>query len=237
MRRFHLIKYLHTLVLVCLLVGCSTPVPLWRQDALSLLERVRVQHGQQILPAEYESIEDLVLRGDALVRKNEVEAADKLFLLAWSKANLLEKNLLLEKRRLAEEKLRKEHAERLEAERKRAMEEESRKQAEQKSAEEKAARAAETRRLTEKAERTKQARERQSPTYHTVKRGESLPFIASQPEVYNDRNLWPLLYRANRDQISNPKHLWPGQVLRIPRNSSREDIAEARKYAQDRPLH
>lgn len=237
MPRVALVKYLALLVLVAIVGGCSTPVPLWRQDALSLLERVRNQDGQKILPAEYQSIEDLVLKGDALVTHHEVEEADKLFLLAWSKANLLEKNLLQEKRRLAEERLRQQEAERREEDRRQAAEQANRKQAEEKQAAEKAARELEARRLAEKAEKAKVSRERQLPSYHTVKRGESLPFIASQSEVYNDRNLWPLLYRANRDQISNPKHLWPGQVLRIPRNVSREDIAEARKYAQDRILH
>lgn len=199
------------------------------------MERVRSNDGHKILPAEFRSIEELMLRGDALVQEEKVEAADKLYLLAWSKANLLEKNVIQEKQRQAEEKRRKEEAERLEAQRRQA-EEASRKLAEKEEAA-KIAREAEARRLAEKAEKAKHARERQLPAYHTVKRGESLPFIASQPEVYNDRNLWPLLYRANRDQISNPKHLWPGQVLRIPRNVSRDDIAEARKYAQDRPLH
>ncbi|WP_243371203.1 LysM peptidoglycan-binding domain-containing protein [Geotalea sp. SG265] len=234
MRRFPLTRFLQCCLLMYLIAGCSTPVPLWRQDALSLLERVRNNDGQKLLPAEYQSIEDLVLQGDTLVQKEEIEEADKLYLLAWSKANLLEKNLLLEKRRLAEETSRRE-AERLEAERQHAVEEENRKRAEKLATEARAAREAEARRLVEKAEKARQAR--QLPTYHTVKRGESLPFIASQSEVYNDRNLWPLLYRANRDQISNPKHLWPGQVLRIPRNASREDLAEARRYAQDRPLH
>jgi nucleoid-associated protein YgaU len=70
-----------------------------------------------------------------------------------------------------------------------------------------------------------------------VTRGESLPFIASQPQVYGDRTLWPLIYRANRDQIRDPRHIWPGQVLRIPRNMGREDVAEARRYAQERGLH
>jgi nucleoid-associated protein YgaU len=236
MRRFSLIGFLQGCLFMCLIAGCSTPVPLWRHDALGLMERIRSNDGQKLLPAEYQSIEDLVLKGDALVQKEEVEEADRLYLLAWSKANLLEKNLILEKQRQAEAKSRLE-AERLEAEHRQAIEDEDRKRAAKLAAEARAAQEAETRKVAEKAEKTRLARERQLPAYHTVKRGESLPFIASQPEVYRDRNLWPLLYRANRDQISNPKHLWPGQVLRIPRNASREDIAEARRYAQDRPLH
>jgi nucleoid-associated protein YgaU len=31
-----------------------------------------------------------------------------------------------------------------------------------------------------------------------------------------DPTLWPLLYRANRDQIKDPSLLYPGQRLTIP---------------------
>ena len=204
---------------------------------MSLLGRIKQEEGEKILPAEYKSIEDLILKGELLVREKEIEEADKLFLLAWSKGNLLEKNLILEKQRMAAEAKSLEEAKFLEEQRKRILDEQTRKLTEEKLAAVKAAREAESRRLADKADKLKQSRDRQLPVHHTVKRGESLPFIALQPEIYNDRNLWPLIYRANRDQISNPKHIWPGQVLRIPRNPSREDLNEARRYSQDRPLH
>ena len=57
----------------------------------------------------------------------------------------------------------------------------------------------------------------QLPSTYTVRRGETLPQIAGRVEIYNDASLWPLIYRANRDQIRDPKRLWPGQVLTIPR--------------------
>ena len=57
----------------------------------------------------------------------------------------------------------------------------------------------------------------QLPSTYTVRRGETLPQIAGRTEIYNDATLWPLIYRANRDQIRDPKQLWPGQVLTIPR--------------------
>ena len=54
-----------------------------------------------------------------------------------------------------------------------------------------------------------------------------MPQIAARPEIYNEAGLWPLIYRANRDQVRDPYQLWPGQVLKIPRSYSREEAVEA----------
>jgi nucleoid-associated protein YgaU len=76
----------------------------------------------------------------------------------------------------------------------------------------------------------KESSSAQSPLY-TVRRGETLPQIAARSEIYNDASLWPLIYRANRDQIRNPTQLWPGQVLKIPRHFSRDEAIEAKRYS------
>jgi nucleoid-associated protein YgaU len=49
---------------------------------------------------------------------------------------------------------------------------------------------------------------------HVVQPGESLWQIAKV--LTGDPTLWPLLYRANRDQIVDPSRLYPGQKLSIP---------------------
>ena len=49
---------------------------------------------------------------------------------------------------------------------------------------------------------------------HVVQPGESLSQIAGR--LAGNPGLWPLLYRANRDQIKDPARLYPGQALRIP---------------------
>jgi len=49
---------------------------------------------------------------------------------------------------------------------------------------------------------------------HVVRPGESLWQIAAA--VTGDATLWPLLYRANRDQIKDPSLVYPGQRLTIP---------------------
>lgn len=49
---------------------------------------------------------------------------------------------------------------------------------------------------------------------HVVQPGETLWQIAAA--VTGDARDWPLLYRANRDQIKDPARLYPGQRLNIP---------------------
>lgn len=66
---------------------------------------------------------------------------------------------------------------------------------------------------------------------YTVSEGENLSTIAARREIYGDSQLWPLLYRANRDQIKDPRNIYPGQVLTIPRNVSSADLADAREKA------
>jgi len=175
-----------------------------------------------------------VKQGDLEFMKGNVQGADLYYGLALGKADILD-NLY------RKELQRKEAAIRLEFELKRQAEAELERQKlleQEKAAQlarEAAARAkkleAENRR---KAERAKQEKEIQLVARHTVKRGETLPQIAALPEVYGDSSLWPLIYKSNRDQVSNPAVLWPGQVLKIPRTFDRNDVSEARRFSGDR---
>ena len=49
---------------------------------------------------------------------------------------------------------------------------------------------------------------------YTVVRGDNLSKIAHIQ--YGDSSMWRVIYEANRDLISNPNQIWPGQVLVIP---------------------
>ena len=49
---------------------------------------------------------------------------------------------------------------------------------------------------------------------YTVVRGDNLSKIAYIQ--YGDSSMWRVIYEANRDLISNPNQIWPGQVLVIP---------------------
>ncbi|HEY6838114.1 MAG TPA: LysM peptidoglycan-binding domain-containing protein, partial [Geobacteraceae bacterium] len=136
-----------------------------------------------------------------------------------------------------EEEARRAEAERQERERQRLKEEEERHraiaEAARKAQEEAEAAAA----LKKREEKARPPEQRPVAYHHTVKRGETLPQIAAQADVYGDMTLWPLIYRANRDQISDPRRIWPGQVLKIPRSLGRDEIVEARRYARERPLY
>lgn len=66
-----------------------------------------------------------------------------------------------------------------------------------------------------------------------VQPGENLATIAGRQEVYNDPMLWPLIYKANRDQIKDPKEIFLGQILVIPRDKTRDEEGAARQEAHE----
>lgn len=49
---------------------------------------------------------------------------------------------------------------------------------------------------------------------HTVVAGDTLSKIAHR--YYGDPGLYPKIYEANRDILSDPNRIKPGQKLRIP---------------------
>jgi LysM repeat protein len=67
------------------------------------------------------------------------------------------------------------------------------------------------------------------PSRYVVKKNDTLPAIAARHDIYNDSFMWPLIYKANRDQIKDPKVVYVGQDLKIPRDMNNEEIIEARR--------
>lgn len=53
-----------------------------------------------------------------------------------------------------------------------------------------------------------------APRTYTVKGGDTLSAIAKQ--FYGQANQYPKIFEANRDQLSDPDKIKPGQVLKIP---------------------
>jgi nucleoid-associated protein YgaU len=68
---------------------------------------------------------------------------------------------------------------------------------------------------------------------YIVGEGETLWTISAQPQVYGEGLLWPLLYQANRDQIKDPRQIFPGQTLGIRRDMTSEEQEEARQRARE----
>jgi nucleoid-associated protein YgaU len=54
----------------------------------------------------------------------------------------------------------------------------------------------------------------QESKYHEVKSGDTLSKIAK--EEYGDANAYMKIFEANRDQLSDPDKIKPGQVLKLP---------------------
>ena len=50
--------------------------------------------------------------------------------------------------------------------------------------------------------------------YYVVKKGDSLSKIAE--EYYGDKMLYPRIFEANKDQLTDSNKIKPGQKLRIP---------------------
>jgi len=52
---------------------------------------------------------------------------------------------------------------------------------------------------------------------YTIVKGDWLSKIAQYSFIYGDVSKWPVIYRANRDQIKDPNLIYPNQVIKIPR--------------------
>jgi len=57
---------------------------------------------------------------------------------------------------------------------------------------------------------------------YRVVRGDHLWGIAKKKEHYGNGFAWPIIYKANRDQIKNPDLIYPDQVFKIPPLSEEE---------------
>jgi len=68
---------------------------------------------------------------------------------------------------------------------------------------------------------------------YTVSKGDSLWTISGQSGVYGDSYQWPLIYKANRDQIKDADLIFPGQSLAIE-SASAADVDAAVRHAKTR---
>ncbi len=215
---------------MAVLSGCASHDPAWQVKAEAIITEMQSDVAASCCPEEFNSMLEVFQQGEKLLaEEDETELADEQFILVCQKSQLLNQQLKIYKERIKEEQ-------RLEQiERQAAREEEKRIRLE-----------LERKREIELAITQKSLQKRKNNIYgdlesgnnsaqlssYTVKRGETLPQIAARMEIYNDSALWPLIYRANRDQIRDPYQLWPGQVLKITRNFSKEEAIDARKKSR-----
>ncbi|MDQ7815488.1 MAG: LysM peptidoglycan-binding domain-containing protein [Melioribacteraceae bacterium] len=67
---------------------------------------------------------------------------------------------------------------------------------------------------------------------YTVVRGDHLWGIAKKKEHYDNPFAWPMIYRANRDQIKNPDLIYPKQLFKIP-NLTEEEMSKYDKIRRN----
>lgn len=222
----------HILLLACIgfVGGCATTEPAWRDVSRQAMQQLEAEGVQAALPDAFRSMQQVFEQGELVLRDHQnVARADQLYQLAFQKGELLKAELQHQRTLQA---LQAEAAARLKAEQERQRLEDERRRR---------LLAEEQQRMREQEERERKAAQAelnlaalQRPASYSVRRGETLPQIAGRPEIYNEAGLWPLIYRANRDQVRDPYQLWPGQVLKIPRNYSREEATEARRQSARR---
>lgn len=82
-------------------------------------------------------------------------------------------------------------------------------------------------------EATARAADRDGQVYQVI-RGDNLWDIAAKATTYDNAYQWPLIYRANRDQIEDADLIFPGQRLRIRHDYSRAEVAAAEEHARTR---
>ena len=224
-----------TLLAVCILTACSAPAPTWRAKSAALVDELVSQNALKLFPQEYLNLLETFEHGEAVLHvQGDDRGADIYYLLALQKGSLLKDELLRYKQRKVQEERERVAAEAARAEEERlkreaAAEAQLREQA-LRNAERAAQAAANSAAAAARFEAARALLQQQTIRY-TVRRGETLPQIAARTEIYNDSSLWPMIYRANRDQIRDPKQLWPGQVLKIPRHFTHDEALEAKRYS------
>lgn len=73
-----------------------------------------------------------------------------------------------------------------------------------------------------------------SASQYEVMGGDNLWNISGKDEVYSNPYQWPLIYKANRNQIKDADLIYPGQVFDINRDASSYDIDAAITHAKTR---
>jgi nucleoid-associated protein YgaU len=69
---------------------------------------------------------------------------------------------------------------------------------------------------------------------YEVKPGDNLWAISGRPDIYADPYQWPLIFKANSEQIKDADLIYPGQVLTVDTAPSPSDVEGAIQHAKTR---
>ncbi|MBN1596580.1 LysM peptidoglycan-binding domain-containing protein [candidate division FCPU426 bacterium] len=72
---------------------------------------------------------------------------------------------------------------------------------------------------------------------YSVMRGDTLWDISGNSDIYGDNFQWPLIFKANRDQIEDPDIIEIGQDLAISREFTQEEVEMAIENAKRTPRY
>jgi hypothetical protein len=72
------------------------------------------------------------------------------------------------------------------------------------------------------------------PERYAVQGGDTLWGISAREQIYRDPFMWPLIYKANSQQIRDPDLIFPRQIFVIPRNYTPAEAAAAIQRAKQR---
>ncbi|HVM33219.1 MAG TPA: LysM peptidoglycan-binding domain-containing protein [bacterium] len=75
------------------------------------------------------------------------------------------------------------------------------------------------------------------PSKYIVVKGDTLWDISEKSLAYHDYFQWPLIFKANRDQITDPDLIYPKQEFSINHDWSDADITKARNDASATPKY
>ncbi|MEJ2199736.1 MAG: LysM peptidoglycan-binding domain-containing protein [Desulfuromonadaceae bacterium] len=215
------------LISVCFIICACAPPPRQELEAARLaISKARASGAPELAPGKFQTALEVMENGEVLFARGQYHLAQETLPYAEALAQQAIHAAREEQaRRDAEAALKKEKLEQL----KQQLKAEYRRPREPKP--------------TVIAKPTPSQPRQQTPppspppvTRYTVGNGETLWSISAQKTIYQDAFLWPLIYRANRDQIKDPKQIYPGQELNIPRNLKESDLMEARATAHKSDL-
>jgi nucleoid-associated protein YgaU len=216
-----MLRGLILLVVTVLLSSCAKPPHQELEAAEYMVGRAYAMRAIEYAPTEYTAARTALNDARTSMRdKDYGDAQDSLeFALKHARRAIV----------LAEEGQARKQAE---AKAKLLQEEKEHQEAIEKAKKEEAARQLETIKPVAKPKPKPKAKIVKVANYD-VGEGETLWTISAKPQVYNEGLLWPLLYQANRDQIKDPRQIFPGQTLSVRRDMSQRDLEEARQTARE----